>query len=399
MQHLIAAARQAMEFYPDSTIVSADDTFAALECFCRQRAVERIAVFTGTGSVERAGHWSVFLNALATLNPALQRFGGIPAEPDTENVAAMTGFLRDTRPDLVIAFGGGSVMDAAKAALIVTETGLPLEECFGASRIAALRPGRNFRRIVAVPTTSGTGSEVTPYSNIVNRARGVKQLISDPALIPELALLRADFTASMPESVTLATGCDALAHLLEGWLNVGQDGNHAAVNGWAETGAMLIREALPRLNRDGGDRAARQAMQLAATLGGMTIRFKSTGLPHLASFSWFGRIPHGVAVARLLPEAWRFYLGNPAVAERTMAVARVFPGKTPAEVIASYEQFLDACRVPRLGDYPGLDEELMRLTARSAGSNRMKLELAPRPVTPEESEEVLSAMLERALER
>ena len=68
-------------------------------------------------------------------------------------------------------------------------------------------------------------------------------------------------------------------------------------------------------------------------------------------------------------------------------------------MIASYENFLDACKVPHLKDYPRLDAELMRLTARSAGSNRMKLELAPRPVAPEESETVLSAMLERALGR
>ena len=399
MLKLTAAARRMMELYPDTAILDADDTFAGLDLYCRQRAVERIAVFTGGGSVDRAGHWSCFLNGLAALNPSLQRFGGIPAEPDTGTVAAMTGFLRDVRPDLVIALGGGSVMDAAKAALIVLETDLPLEDCFGANRIAALRPGRTFRRIAAVPTTAGTGSEVTPYSNIVNRARGVKQLISDPALIPDLALLRTDFTASMPEEITLATGCDALSHLLEGWLNVGQDGNHPFVNSWAETGAALIVAALPRVLRDGADREARRAMQYAATLGGMTIRFKSTGLPHLASFSWFGRIPHGIATARLLPEAWRFYLGNPAVAERTLEMARVFPGKTPEEVIAGYEAFLDGCEVPRLKDYPLLDAELMRVTARSAGSNRMKLELAPRPVAPEESEKVLSIMLERALGR
>ena len=399
MRNNLCAARRMMDSYPDTAVLEADTTLAGLELYCRQEKAERLAVFTGSGSIDRAGHWSAFLNSLATLQLPVRRFGGVPAEPDTETVTAMTDFLRETRPDVVIAFGGGSVMDAAKAALIVLETGLPLEECFGSSRVAALRPGRSFRRIVAVPTTSGTGSEVTPYSNIVNRARGVKQLISDVALIPALAVLRTGFTASMPESVTLATGCDALTHLLEGWLNVGQDGNHPGVNVWAETGAALIVAALPRVLRDGGDGEARRAMQCAATLGGMTIRFKSTGLPHLASFSWFGRIPHGIATARLLPEAWRFYLGSPAVAARTMEIARVFPGDTPEAVIASYEKFLDDCHVPRLRDYPALDSELLRRTARSAGSNRMKLELAPRPVTPEASEEVLSAMLERAFGR
>jgi len=129
----------------------------------------------------------------------------------------------------------------------------------------------------------------------------------------------------------------------------------------------------------------------------MVIRHKPTGLPHLCSFSWFGRLEHGLAVIMLLPECWRYYLGNPAVRDRTMQLNAIFPGGTPEEVIASCRRFLDECGVPaRVRDVPGLDQELLETTARSAGLNRMKLELAPRPVDPDHSYQVLLDILARS---
>lgn len=397
MDAWMESARRMMERYGETAVIPGNSTLAGLEEYLRQSDVRSLAVFTGRHSADDSGAWGALLRGLETLDLPMARFREIPAEPDTATVMAMTGFLREIRPDAVMALGGGSVLDAAKAAYIVAQSGLELTDCFGGNRIGERFPGREFDRIIAIPTTSGTGSEVTQYANIVNRALEVKQLISDPVLVPKLAVLRAQFTASMPAAVTLATGCDALAHLLEGWLNVGQDANRPEVNEWARTGAALIVAALPRVLADAADMKAREAMQLAATLGGMTIRFKSTGLPHLASFSWFGRIPHGVAVARILPAAWRYYLGSAKVAERTRAIGAVFGGDTPEAVVAHYEAFLERCGVPRLADYPGLDAALMARTARSAGSNRMKLELAPRPVPLERSEAVLSGILEQAM--
>jgi alcohol dehydrogenase class IV len=130
----------------------------------------------------------------------------------------------------------------------------------------------------------------------------------------------------------------------------------------------------------------------------MTIRFKSTGLPHLCSFSWFGRIAHGDAVAILLPECWRYYLGNPAVQSRTMELAEIFPGTTPQEVISSYEDFLDSIGMPGgLSAWNGIDAALIERTARSGEQNKMKLELAPRPVPLEESYDILEAIMKLSL--
>ena len=135
-------------------------------------------------------------------------------------------------------------------------------------------------------------------------------------------------------------------------------------------------------------------MMYASALGGMTIAHKSTGLPHLCSFSWFGRIAHGDAVAMLLPECWRYYLGNPVVEKRTLALHEVFPGSDAAGVIAAYREFITAAGLPeKLSAWEGIDELLLDNTARNGAQNRMKLELAPRPVPLEQSYAILKEIL------
>ncbi len=358
-----------------------------------------VAVFTGRNSLDSSGGWSGLEREIAVGGRGVFRFREIGAEPDTGTVEAMLAFLRRVRPAIVVAVGGGSVMDAAKAAFLSHQTGLPPAEHFGVEVWSKLHPGADLRRVIAVPTTSGTGSEATPYANIVDRARGVKKLISEPLIIPRCAVISPGLAASMPPAVTRATGCDALAHLIEGFLNVGADRNHPGANRWALTGIRLVRENLEAAIADGANPAARRNMAFAATLGGMVIRFKSTGLPHLCSFSWFGRLEHGLAVALLLPECWRYYLGNPVVASRTMELVGVFPGGDPEEVIGSFRAFLDRVGVPRsLAVCPGITPELLKATAAGAAENRMKLELAPRPVPVEESERILSGILRRSAE-
>ena len=205
------------------------------------------------------------------------------------------------------------------------------------------------------------------------------------------------WTAYRYFSVTLATGCDALAHLLEGWLNVTMDEGKAFINNAARVGVELVRDNLAKVLSDPDDLSARKAMQIASALGGLTIRNKSTGLPHLLSFSWFGRIEHGIAVARLLPAAWRYYVGRKEVTERTLEIGKVLGGTTVEAVINNYERVLELWQVPKLNSFAGLTTELLEQTCRSAGANRMKLELAPRPVPLEASENVLRDILSEAM--
>jgi alcohol dehydrogenase class IV len=313
----------------------------------------------------------------------------------------MVEFLRKETPEQVIAVGGGSVMDAAKAAYLVFQTGMPLEDCFGMNKFSSVNPGKKLKKVFCFPTTSGTGSEVTPYSNIVDRNLEVKKLIVEKEIIPEFSFLIPEFTYSMPHDVTLATAFDAMAHSIEGFLNTGQDNNHPKANKWALESIKLIVEHLPRVLADSENRESREALAAAACLGGMVIRYKSTGLPHLCSFSWFGKIAHGIAVSVLLPYAWSYYLGNEKVKARTMELEGVFPGdvKTASDIIKNYIDFAQSSGIrPALKFYPEITPELLRVTARTAGENKMKLDLAPKPVPLEKSFEILSGILKDARE-
>jgi|GEM_PF-506159 len=381
---------------PGERVVTADP-LGALVAELRKRGPGGVLVCSGRRSADANGGIRFVGRAIEAANREMIRFAEIEAEPALATVETLTRLIRREKPAAVIAVGGGSAMDAAKAAYLAAQSGWKIADHFGVNRWSEACPEANPDRVICIPTTSGTGSEATPYSNIVDFDLGVKKLISEQFIVPELALLVPELTESMPEPVTRATGCDALAHAVEGFLNVGADGSHPEANDWALRAIRLIAANLPAAIADGKNAAARRNMAVAATLAGMVIRFKPTGLPHLASFSWFGRLEHGIAVAMLLPECWRYYLGNPAVAERTMLLTPVFPGKSPEEVIASYRRFLDGIGVPAaLRDCPGITPELLAATAKSGAQNRMKLENAPRPVPVEDSERILAEILRKA---
>jgi len=373
----------------------ADDAVTALAE--RLRGLAAVVLFTGRGSAERSGALAAVEAAARRAGCKLERFSEIEPEPATSTVERMRDYLRRHPADAVVAAGGGSVLDAAKAAYLSHQSGLALAEHFGVDRYSARCPHAEFKRIVALPTTSGTGSECTAYSNIVDREHAVKKLIAERLIVPDTALVVPEFTATMPRPVTLATGCDALAHLLEGLLNVRADGNHPRANVWALAGIRLVCEYLPRALARPDDAEARRGMAVAAALGGMVIRYKSTGLPHLCSFSWFGRIEHGIAAALLLPAAWNYYLAEPSVAARTLELRALFGGDDPAGVVRGFRDFLTRIGVPpSLAAYPEITPELLARTARSGSENRMKLELAPRPVPLERSEAILAAILDAA---
>ena len=363
----------------------------------RLAGVGTAALFTGRRSAERCGALAAVEAAAKLAGCRLARFSDIEPEPCIPTVEKMRAFLAAHPAEAVVAAGGGSVLDAAKAAYLSHQTGKPLSEHFGVDKYSSRHPEAALKRIVALPTTSGTGSECTAYSNIVDRELAVKKLIAERLIVPDTAIIAPGFASYMPRSVTLATGCDALAHLVEGLLNVRADGNHPRANEWALAGIRLVKEFLPRALEAPADAEARRGMAVAAALGGMVIRFKSTGLPHLCSFSWFGRIEHGIAAALLLPASWRYYLAEPSVAERTMMLRDIFGGTTAEEVVTNFRAFLDSVGVPAsLAAYPEITPELLRRTASSGRENPMKLELAPRRVPLERSGEILSAILEAA---
>lgn len=388
-----------LEKYTDTALIFGSERMIMIQEVFYQSDTRKIAVFSGGESADRSGAFAELMKKLSIL-PQIQvvRFNAIKPEPTIETVTQMLEFLKLENPDEVVAIGGGSPLDAAKAAWLVHQAGGSIHDYFGVNRYSAENPQRKLKKIIAIPTTAGTGSEATPYSNIVDQAMQVKKLISETEIIPAYSFVVPEFTSSMPPSVTRATGCDALAHAIEGFLNVGQDQVDSFANARALEAISLIVKHLPVAITDGNNHDARSAMAIAAALAGMVIRHKPTGLPHLCSFSWFEKIEHGIAVVLLLPAAWRYYNESSAVATRTMQLAPIFGGNTPDEVVDGFRSFLSRCGVPDgLKTFPAITEELLRKTANSATQNKMKLELAPRPVPLEQSEQILSDILQKSL--
>jgi alcohol dehydrogenase class IV len=385
--------------YADTRVALGEGALSQAGPLLEELGAKKLMIFTGGASADKSGAWDKFLRALGPGVADTVRFAGIEPEPSIQTVERMLAALEKEKPDQAAALGGGSAMDAAKAAWLTYQAGGSVRDWFGAGKFSSLNPCVKLKKVICFPTTAGTGSEVTPYSNIVDAENSVKKLIVETQIIPEYSFVDPDLTVSCPISLTRAVAFDALAHCAEGFLNVPKDSADKHANERALAGIKLIVKALPAVLRDPADRAARAMLSAAACLGGMVIRHKPTGLPHLCSFSWFGRIPHGTAVAMVLPHAWRYYLPEKSVAERTMELDGVFgpAGSGPESVVESYLGFIRSCGAPpSLGEVPDMTEDLIEKTASMAAQNKMKLETAPRPVPLEDSKRVLAEILKNA---
>ncbi len=386
---------------PDTIICFGPEAVPALSCEFNRLDGETVLVCTGgAGSFLKSGAFDSLNAAVGRSDVNLPRFENIPAEPDSDCVRQIVRRMEEEQPSAVIAIGGGSVMDAVKAAYLSWQTGIDVKDLFGVNVASSRFPGKEFRRVWCLPTTSGTGSEVTPYSNIIDTETGVKCLIVENAILPEYAFLNPDWTASMPEKITVDTALDAMVHCIESLLNIKAGKEHPEAAEWAVLGVSLIHTGLPFLKQNGNNELLRAALSAAACLGGMCIKVCPTSLPHLCSFSFCGKTTHGAAVAALLPHFWRYYLSNPEIAERTMLLSGIFPGKTPAEVVDSCEKFILQMGIETApGTLSKTDRSFIDVLAKNAVLNPVKLATAPVPIDPESAGTVFHQVLESVWQR
>ena len=396
------SAEEFFEQNPDTTICFGAEAFTALSCELPRVGEGSVLICAGgEASFYRSGAFSTLMKAVGRADLNAPRFENSPPEPDTACVRKIVSVMEQEKPDVVLAVGGGSVMDAAKAAYLSWQTGMDVRELFGNGVASKAFPEKIFRRVWCVPTTSGTGSEVTPYSNINDEENGVKCLIVDREIVPEYAFIIPELTHHVPRKITVDTALDAMVHSIESLLNVKAGKEHPEAASWAVESVSLIRDALPLVLNDGSENPLlRASLSAAACLGGMCIKVCPTSLPHLCSFSFCGKTTHGAAVAALLPHFWRYYLSDPEIAERTMLLSAVFPGKTPLEIVDFCERFIQEMGIETApGTLSGTDRSFIDILAENAKLNPVKLSTAPVPIDPESAGKVFHQVLDSVWSR
>ena len=281
---------------------------------------------------------------LAAANIPTTVFPGVKPDPTDENVRHGLELLRQENCDLVVGLGGGSPMDAAKVIAVAATNEAPFREFAGYHRIA-----RAGLPLVLIPTTAGTGSEVTKVAVITDTERDVKMMMLDVHLLPNVALVDFELSLTMPASLTAHVGVDTLTHGIEAF--VSRKAN-MLTDPLAEQCIRLTASNLLTAWAEPNNRPAREAMMHAACLGGMAFANSSVCLVHGMSrpIGAIFHLPHGLSNALLLPEITRWSL--PGAVTHYAQVARwvgAAPGHAPDDsAAASLPDYLEKLNA-RLG--------------------------------------------------
>ena len=279
-------------------------------------------------------------------------FDGVAADPPVAVIQRAAEHARHWGADGVVGLGGGSSLDTAKLVALMIGGDQPLADMIGTDRARGQRVP-----LIQVPTTAGTGSEVTWVSVITDDA-GRKQAVFAPQLLPDIALLDAELTIALPPHVTAATGLDAMVHAIEAYTSA--TGKNPVSDAFAVQALTLLGANLPAVLADGGNLAAREAMLQGATLAGLAFINASVAAIHALAYPLGARfhIPHGHANALVMTAVMRFNLESAAGLYAELAPA-VLPQRTFASPTAAAEAFID--HIDRLIAGSGLETQLSRL--------------------------------------
>jgi alcohol dehydrogenase class IV len=312
--------------------------------------------------------------------------GTLPDVPvDTATAAAEAA--KDFAPDLVIGIGGGSCLDMAKCvALLLTHGGRP-QAYYGELKV----PGP-ILPLIAVPTTAGTGSEVTPVAVLSDPDRSLKVGISSPYLIPVAAICDPELTLTCPAQLTAYAGADALTHALEAFTatrrrptaTLTQDrvfiGKNAISDQFALTAIALLWQGLEAACRDGADREARSKVMQGATFAGLAFGVAGTAAAHAIQYPLgaLTHTAHGAGVACLMP--WVMHWNRPAIGSELVEIATAIGLGSADDVIPAISALFARIGIPPTLKALGLAEDRLDWVAeQSCGIERL-IQNNPRPI-------------------
>jgi alcohol dehydrogenase class IV len=376
------------EFATATRIIFGEGTAATLPDLARSFGTRPLVV-TGS-STERA---AALISALSAETFA------VASEPTVELIRDGARKVKDAGCDVVISMGGGSAIDTGKAiASIATNGGEPLEflEVVGKGR-AITAPSLPF---IAVPTTAGTGSEVTRNAVLGSPEDGVKASLRSPLMLPRIALVDPELTYGLSPAVTASTGLDALTQLIEPYVSARAN---PLVDGICVEGMERAAGTLRRAYHNGGDKGARRDMSLASLFGGLALANAGLGVVHgfAAPLGGSWKAPHGELCAAILPHGMAANVAalrarepqHPALV-RYATIARLLTGRNDARAEDGIEWVRALCaelNVPPLRKWGVTEADLPGVVEKAARASSMQAN--PLPLTNEELLAVIAAAL------
>lgn len=334
---------------------------------------------TGSSAMKKAGITSRVTDLLQQAGVSVTLFDRVESEPDVTTIDRGRALAKSHTSDLVIGLGGGSALDAAKVIAGLANEDAPTQVFHGGRK--PNRPGLPF---VAIPTTSGTGAEVTSNGVITDREKLVKKSIRDDSFLAEVVIVDPELTLTLPPALTAYTGMDALTQAIESFTSV-----HATpvTNGLAFEAAKQILFSLPRAFEDGAEIKAREKMAYGSLLAGIALANARLGavhgLAHPLGVRY--RIAHGLVCAILLPAVMK--LNRDAVSAKYARLSEL----VAEDIIEHVEKLLQRLRLPsNLRHYRIPESDLPRIVEESMPSGSLKAN--PRKVTEADLYDILKQL-------
>ena len=331
------------------------------------------------------------LNALKASGISIEVFQDIVAEPTVNDFKKILEVARQFKADSVVGIGGGSVLDVTKLVAAFLNSDQQVEDCFGTGFIKA--KGLWF---ACLPTTAGTGSEVSPNAILLDERDHLKKGIVSPFLIADAAYVDPKLTWTVPAKVTADTGMDALTHCIEAYTNKFA---HPSVDIYAIQGIRLIAANLERAVKDGKDVEAREALAFGSLYGGLCLGPVNTAAVHALSYPLGGEfhIPHGLSNAILLPSVMKFNM--PACPEHYAEVAiacGITAGRTTEETaqrgVDLIYRLAAAVGIPDKLTALGIPQAAVDGMAKAAMQVQRLLKNNPREVTEQDAKDIYNSL-------
>jgi alcohol dehydrogenase class IV len=355
--------------------------------FLAQRNVKRVLLVSSSPVLAIV---TAMLDTLKQHSIEIIQTPPVDHEPTRQMFERILSTARKEKIEAVLGVGGGSVIDVAKLIAALFDGRQTASEVFGINRLRSRE-----LILVCVPTTAGTGAEVSPNAILLDETEELKKGVVSPHLVPDAAFVDPLLTLSVPAAVTAATGLDALTHCVEAYANKFA---HPIVDTYALQGIKLISANLVRAVRNGGDTKARAALSLGSLYGGLCLGPVNTAAVHALAYPLGGqfRVAHGVSNAVLLPHVLRFNCS--AAPERYAEVAAALgierngsPLTTAGHGVDFLSQLSRDCGVPQRLSELKIPRNAIPVMAKAAMQVTRLLKNNLRPVTEDDAAQIYEA--------